>query len=277
VLGADLERVSVHIADTALTPLAGGTFATRQLYMSGNAVLQTARELRAKVSPVAASLLGADPGSELEFADGAVSIAGTERRITLGELARACEDRGVDPASLGTFRPPRGEFDPRTGQGDTFPDYTYGTHAVDVEVDLDTGRVRLLRYVACHDVGRAISPQRVEGQIQGGAVQGIGYALTEKVAIEDGNNLSSLFADYLIPTAADVPDVEPIVLEAAEGKGPFGARGIGEAPVGPTAAAVASAIAAAVGVRLTELPFTPERVLLAIREAEQAEGVSGDP
>jgi len=267
VLGAEPDRVSVHIADTALTPLAGGTFATRQLYMSGNAVLQTATELRDAVTPVAAELLGAASDDPLVFADGAVVVEGTDRRVTLAELAHACEDAGVDPARLSTFRPPRGEFDPRTGRGKTFPDYTYGTHAVDVDVDLDTGRVRILRYVACHDVGRAISPQRVEGQIQGGVVQGIGYALSEEIVIEEGNNQSSLFADYLIPTSADVPDIETIVLEIAEGKGPFGARGIGEAPVGPTAAAVANAIAAAAGIRLTQLPFTPERVLEALRSA----------
>jgi CO/xanthine dehydrogenase Mo-binding subunit len=266
VLGVDPDRVSVHIADTALTPLAGGTFATRQLYMSGNAVLQTARELRDAVKPVAASLLGAGPEDPLEFADGAVSVVGGDRRIGLAELVQACGDAGVEPARLGTFRPPRGEFDPRTGKGQTFPDYTYGTHAVDVEVDRETGKVKVLRYVACHDVGRAINPQRVEGQIQGGAVQGIGYALSEEIVIEEGNNLSSLFADYLIPTAADVPDVEAIVLEVFEGKGPFGARGIGEAPVGPSAAAIANAIAAATGVRLTRLPFTPERVLAALTE-----------
>lgn len=266
VLGVDPDRVSVHIADTALTPLAGGTFATRQLYMSGNAVLQTARELRDAVAPVAASLLGVGPQEPLEFADGEVAVEGAGRGIGLAELVRACGEAGVEPARLGTFRPPRGEFDPRTGKGQTFPDYTYGTHAVDVEVDRETGKVRVLRYVACHDVGRAINPQRVEGQIQGGAVQGIGYALSEEIVIEEGNNLSSLFADYLIPTAADVPDVEAIVLEVFEGKGPFGARGIGEAPVGPSAAAIANAIAAATGVRLTQLPFTPERVLKALTD-----------
>ena len=137
-----------------------------------------------------------------------------------------------------------------------------------MEVDTDTGEVRILRYVACHDVGRAISPQRVEGQIQGGAVQGIGYALTEKIVIEEGNNLSSLFADYLMPTSLDVPDVEVLVLEIGEGKGPFGARGIGEASIGPTAAAVANALANALGIRMTELPMSPERVLRAIYQSE---------
>lgn len=264
VLGVDVDRVSVHIADTALTPLAGGTFATRQLYMSGNAVLQTSLELRDLVDPVARSLLGVGPDVGLVFAAGQVTVDGSPQALSMGELVRECEGRGVDPACLSTFRPPRGEFDPRTGQGQTFPDYTYGAHAADVEIDLETGHIEVLRYVACHDVGRAINPQRVEGQIQGGAVQGLGYALTEKVVLEEGNNLSSLFADYLIPTAKDVPDVEAIVLEIAEGKGPFGARGIGEAPVGPTAAAIASAVYDAVGVRLEQLPMTPERVLRAL-------------
>jgi CO/xanthine dehydrogenase Mo-binding subunit len=268
VLGVTTERISIYIADTALTPLAGGTFATRQLYMSGNAVLKTAAELRERIAPIALDLLGADRATELEFADDRVSIRGstpgTAGTVTLSELVHACAQRGVTTSHLGTFQAEAGEFDPRTGRGSTFPDYTYGTHAADVEVDTETGVVKLLRYVACHDVGRAINPQRVEGQIQGGAAQGMGYALSEQVHIDEGVNVATLFADYLIPTSGDLPDVEPIVLEIAPGKGPFGARGIGEASIAPCAAALASAIADATGVRMTELPMTPERILAAI-------------
>jgi CO/xanthine dehydrogenase Mo-binding subunit len=266
VLGADPDRVSVHIGDTALTPLAGGTFATRQLYMSGNAALKAARELREKLAPFAAELLGIDP-DRVDFVEGrARDEGGPDRWISLAELARVAEDRGVMPEHLSTFVAEGGEFDPATGRGTTFPDYTYGCHACEVEVDTETGVVRVLRYVAAHDVGRAINPMRVEGQIQGGAVQGIGYALTEHVVIQDGVPASSLFADYLIPTSMDVPDVVPIVLESGEGKGPFGARGIGEPPIAPAAAAIANAVADAVGVRITELPITPERVLAALAE-----------
>lgn len=271
VLGVTTERISVYIADTALTPLAGGTFATRQLYMSGNAVLKTATELRDRIAPIAHDLLGADRASELEFADDRVAIRGTDGAVTLAELVDACAERGVTTSHLGTFQAEAGEFDPRTGRGSTFPDYTYGTHAADVEVDTETGVVKLLRYVACHDVGRAINPQRVEGQIQGGAAQGIGYALSERVHIEEGVNIATLFADYLIPTSGDLPDIEPIVLEIAPGKGPFGARGIGEASIAPCAAALASAIADAIGVRVTELPMTPERILAAIAESAQGQ------
>ena len=261
VLGAAPESVGVYIADSALTPPAGGTFATRQLYMSGNAVLTAASELRDRLAEVAAELIEADAES-LRFADGRVFVRGEDGRfLSLAELARAAESQGVLPHHLGTFHAEVGEFDPSTGRGTTFPDYTYGTHAAEVEVDVETGQVRVLRYVACHDVGRAISPVRVEGQIQGGAAQGIGYALTEEVVTEEGVTMSSLFADYLIPSSTDLPDIQAIYLELGAGKGPFGARGIGEPTIGPPAAALASAITDATGVRLTELPFTPERVL----------------
>ena len=266
VLGLSPDRVSVHIGDSALTPLAGGTFATRQLYMSGNAVLKAARELAEKLTPVAVALLE-PPDGRVEFAEGRVRLRDDASRfLSLPELVRAAESRGVFPFHLATFEAEAGEFDPRTGKGQTFPDYTYGTHAAEVEVDVETGMVRILRYVACHDVGRAIDPRRVQGQIQGGAVQGIGYALNEEVRYVDGICESSLFADYLIPTSSDVPDIEAIVLEIGPGKGPFGARGIGEPPIGPPAAAIASAIADAIGVRINRLPITPELVLEAVRQ-----------
>jgi xanthine dehydrogenase molybdenum-binding subunit len=266
VLGVGPARVAVHIGDTALTPLTGGTFATRQLYMSGNAALKAATELRDLVAPVAAELLGV-PADQLEFAQDEVRVrADPNRFLSLAELAKAAQDRGVVPEHLGTFIAESGDFDPRTGRGKTFPDYTYGCHACEVEVDIETGAVRVLRYVACHDVGRAINPIRVEGQIQGGAVQGIGYALTEEVAIDDGVVRSTLFADYLIPTSMDVPDVQAIPLEIGPGKGPFGARGIGEPPIAPAAAAIANAVADAIGARITRLPISPERVLEALSD-----------
>ena len=267
VLGAALDDISIYIGDSALNPPAGGTFATRQLYMSGNAVLQAARELRERISPVAADLLGV-PADELEFADGRVRPAsaaggGGSRTVsvTLAELVAACGQRAVSTAHLSTWRGESGSFDPRTGQGDTFPDYTYGAHAADVEVDVRTGQVTVLRYAACHDVGRAINPMRVEGQIQGAAMQGLGYALTEDMVIEDGYAQAALFANYLIPNAQDFPDVLVAIIESGEGKGPLGARGIGEPPIGNVAATIASAIHDAIGVRPTELPMTPERIL----------------
>lgn len=268
VLGVSLDAISVHIADTALTPPTGGTFATRQLYMSGNAALKTAVELRDKLAVVAADLLDAQ-ADDLRFAEGTVGTA-AGGKLSLGDLVSACQQRGVAAAHLGVFNAEGGEFDPQRGEGRTFPDFTYGTHGCDVEIDPDTGAVRILQYVACHDVGKALNPLRVAGQIEGGAVQGIGYALSEDIAVEQGSTQSTLFADYLIPAASDLPDVHGHFIESGEGKGPFNTRGVGEPPIGPPAAALASAIEDAIGVRLTDLPFKPERVLdaLAQRTAE---------
>lgn len=264
ILGATLARTSVHIGDSALTPLCGGTFATRQLFMSGNAVLQVATALRDRLAPIAADLLGCAP-DQLTWAEDKVTAgADGEATITLGELARAAEASGVLPYAHGTFQAAAGTFDPITGQGDTFPDYTYGAHAVDVEIDEASGDVRVLAYVACHDVGRAIDRQRVEGQIQGAVAQGIGYALSEEMLVDQGVTSSMLLTDYLLPRAHDLPEIRAICLELHPGKGPLGARGIGEPPIGPPAPTLASAIQDAIGVRLTQLPMTAERVHAAL-------------
>jgi CO/xanthine dehydrogenase Mo-binding subunit len=273
VLGVPLKEIGVHIGDSSLTPPAGGTFATRQLYMSGNAALAAARELRAGLLPVAAELLGAHP-DDLVFEDGMVREHGTGdgKGIRLAELVAACHGRGVPCSRLVTWHAESGSFDAAAGQGGSFPDYTFGAHAADVEVDMETGEVRVLGYAAAHDVGRAINPLRVEGQIQGGAYQGLGYALGEEIVTHDGQPMSTLLADYLLPYSADLPDVRAIIVESGEGKGPFGARGIGEPPIGNPAATIASAVAAATGARITRLPISPERLLEAIDLAGDGTG-----
>ena len=281
ILGVPLEQISVYIGDTALTPPAGGTFATRQLYMSGNAVMQAALKLRELVTPVAAEALGC-PVAGVVFEDGRVKAAGTasggalEEGISLGELVRLCEARAVDPTTLYVFHPDaeRREFETEPGQLVSFPDYAYGTHAAEVEVDLETGEVVVLKYASCHDVGRAINPLRVEGQMQGGAIQGLGYSLMEEIILEEGKIASSLLANYLVPTSDDMPDVMVDIVESGEGKGPMNARGIGEAVIGPVAPTIASAVADAIGFRPTQLPITPERVL-ALLDAADGTSASG--
>lgn len=260
ILGVPLADISVYIGDTALNPPAGGTFATRQLYMSGNAILRAARRLRDQLTPVAAKELGV-PEDGVVWRDGMVRTEDGDTGLSLSELVRAANEAMVDTSVLHTWRARSGGFDPKVGQGHTYPDYTFGTHAAEVEVDLETGEIRLLKYAACHDVGRAINPIRVEGQIIGGAAQGIGYALMEDCVAEEGHPLSSLFADYLIPTSMDLPDIKVAYVESGEGRGPLNARGVGEPPIGPPAATIASAIEAAIGIRPKQLPITSERVL----------------
>lgn len=273
ILGVPLDDISVYIGDTALNPAAGGTFATRQLYMSGNAILRAARKLRDQLSPVAAKELGV-PEEDLVWADGMVRTESGETGLSLPELVRAASEARVDTSVLHTWRARSGGFDPQEAQGHTFPDYTFGTHAAEVEVDLETGEVRLLKYAACHDVGRAINPVRVEGQIIGGAAQGIGYALMEDCVTDTGHPLSSLFADYLIPSSMDLPDIGVAIVESGEGRGPLNARGVGEPPIGPPAATIASAIEAAIGVRPQELPITAERVLALLDAKNQANNMA---
>jgi CO/xanthine dehydrogenase Mo-binding subunit len=262
VLGVPFDRVSVHISDSALTPLAGTTTASRQLYMSGNATLKAARELREHIVGVAAKLFETSPES-VSMVDS--ELRAGDRVLPLKQVLAACARMGVPRSHLAVYHAPAGEpVDLVKGSGKIFPDYTFGAHAAEVEVDTETGRVTVLKYVAAHDVGKAINPQSVEGQIQGGAVQGLGYGMMEEVLLDEGINQTTSFASYLIPTAADVPDVQAIVVESGEGLGPFGARGIGEPPIGPPAAAVANAIEDATGVRVTRLPITPERVARAL-------------
>src|SRR5215470_16228750 len=267
VLGTPMEKITVHFGDSALTPLAGTTTATRQLLMSGNAVYEACVLLRDGVLAAVAGATG-QPAGGLRLGPGAVTAEGFE--MDLREALVTCRPRNVPIEALGTFFGPKGKPVVRDLRADrVFPDFTFGTHLCDVEVDLDTGKVRVLRYVAAHDVGRAINPRSVEGQISGAVVQGLGMALLEEVTLDNGVNLTGGLFQYLIPASTDVPDIETVVLESGEGMGPFGARGIGEPPIGPPSAAVASAIHDAIGHRPVVLPITPERVLACVDASEQ--------
>jgi len=269
VLGIEPDLISIHFGDSARTPRAGTTTATRMLYMSGNAVHDGAVELRDKLLAVVAEAREVPVGS-LVMADG--RVRSDEIDIPVTEVLAAALARGITTFVHHTFFGPTGA--PAVKELDTpriLPDFTFGTHLADVEVDTRTGQIRLLRYIAAHDVGRAINPTTVHGQILGGAVQGIGQALSEEVVLDEGVNLSGALFQYLVPTAADLPELEAIVLESGEGLGPFGARGIGEPPIGPSAAAIANAVADAAGIRMTELPIRPEKVWRALREAESSE------
>jgi CO/xanthine dehydrogenase Mo-binding subunit len=260
VLGVPMDLITVHFGDSALNPLAGTTTATRQLLMSGNAVYEACTLLRDGVLAAVARASG-EPADSLRLEDGVIN-GPTGAVTSLPEAIVTCRKRNVPIEALGTFFGPKGEPVVKALRADrVFPDFTFGTHLCDLEVDLDTGQVRLLGYVAAHDVGRAINPRSVQGQITGAVAQGLGMALLEEVVVADGVNLTAGFFQYLMPTATDVPEIDAIVLESGEGMGPFGARGIGEPPIGPPAAAVASAIQDAIGARPTVLPITPERVL----------------
>ncbi len=167
------------------------------------------------------------------------------------------------------FDPPNAMMDDGY-HGNVSAAYVFGAQGIEVEVDVETGAVRVLRVVAAHDVGRAINPMQVEGQIEGGVLQGLGYALYEEVLLRDGAMANANFLDYRMPGPQDLPRIEPVIVETNDPSGPFGAKGIGEPPLVPVAAAVANAIADATGVRLRELPMTTERVWRALRGNRQS-------
>ncbi len=268
VLGVPMANVVAYTPDTALTPLAGTTTATRQLYMSGNAVFQAATAVRRVLLDRASKHFEEDP-ENLDLADSRVFVkSDPDRSLPLVDLVRMCAAEGLPLSNLALFKAPfRDPIDLETGQGDVFPDFTFGTFAVEVGVDTETGQVTVLKNVACHDVGRAINPAAVIGQIQGGSYQGLGYALMENLIVENGEIKTPSLSEYLVPTAVDYPTTQVILLESGTGVGPFGAKGIGEPALTPAAPAVANAVADALGVRIYELPLTPERVLAALERA----------
>jgi CO/xanthine dehydrogenase Mo-binding subunit len=266
VLGVSMEDIKIYIADTALTPLAGTTTATRQLYMSGNATLMAAREVRKTILGKAGEILGVDP-ERLDLIDREiVNTDGSGASLSFRDAVRACASAGLPLYHVSQFCAPFNDlrrFD--LLEGKVFPDFTFGTHGAEVAVNEETGELKVLRLIACYDVGKAINPLSVEGQIEGGGIYGLGYALHEKVILEEGKTRTLSFSEYLIPTSLDSPDIEVHLIESEDGVGPFGAKGIGEPSVTSVAPAVVNAIADAVGARVFDLPATPEKIFSAMK------------
>jgi CO/xanthine dehydrogenase Mo-binding subunit len=260
-VGVPLERVKPILADTLLTPESGSTSATRQTYFTGSAVQLAATELKKQLQDIAAAHLK-ELVYEIKIENGeAYNVFRPEKRMTLKQLAREGKRRGFSLEASSVYKPPTMPENTATGQSmRAFVTYLFGSHACQLLVDTETGEVKIERYIACHDVGKAINPDQVIGQIQGGVTQGIGMALMEEVVMKSGKILNPGFTDYILPTIRDVPDIECIILENPDPGGPFGARGVGEPPLIGCGPAVLSAIYDAIGKPIRELPATPERV-----------------
>jgi CO/xanthine dehydrogenase Mo-binding subunit len=222
VLGVPLEDIKIYIADTALTPLAGTTTATRQLYMSGNATLMAANEIRNTLLKKAGEMMRMDP-QRLDLADKeVVDTEGTGKNLSLIDVVKACASDGLPLYYVALFKAPfRNLTQYEKIEGQVFPDFTFGTHAAEVAVDEETGEVQVLKLISCFDVGRAINPSSVEGQLEGGAIYGMGYGLMEEVIMEKGVTLTPSFSEYLLPTSMDIPEVETILIESGDGVGPL--------------------------------------------------------
>ncbi|CCJ33254.1 xanthine dehydrogenase family protein molybdopterin-binding subunit [Caloramator australicus] len=247
--------------DTSKTPDAGTAAASRQTYNTGNAVKIACENLKEKILEDAAKLLGVNTKVGLCMKDGLIYVKSyPSKKVSLKEIAELNKDLQAE----GVFTAHTTQMD-ENGQGAPYWPYTFASCAVEVEVDTETGEVSILRAKHVLDVGRAVNPSLVEGQIDGGFAMGVGYALMEDIGLKDGKMTNGSFEKYIIPTALDIPEIEKVLIEYPEDTAPYGAKGIGEPVMIPVAPAILNAIYDAIGVRFYEIPVTPERVLLALQ------------
>jgi CO/xanthine dehydrogenase Mo-binding subunit len=270
-LGLDYEDVYVISADTGVTPEAGATSASRQTYISGNACRKAAEMAKQTIVEVAAGLLGIPKDEVIIKNKKAYCKNDSSKSVTLKEVMGECAKKGVLVVGSGYFNPETTALDPETMEGSPYATYAFATHVAEVEVNTATGEVKLLRIIAAHDVGKAINPKLVEGQIEGGCMMGAGFALLEELELRNGEIQNPNFSAYLIYTAKDLPEIYPIIVEDEEPTGPYGAKGVGEPALIPTAPAIINAINKAVGIRFTEIPVTQERLIKKISERKGGE------
>jgi CO/xanthine dehydrogenase Mo-binding subunit len=272
ILGVYPEDIRMFVADTRCTTNAGATSASRQTYISGNAVKEAAEKLADVLLTEAVNRLKA-PKSDLVLRDGYARESGNpENQVEISLLAQRANRKGVPLKWQGYFDPETVPLDPETGQGVPYATYAYASQLALLTVDTLTGEVSVDKIYAAHDVGKAIHPENVKGQICGGVAMGLGFALMEEFT--PGQTLS--MKDYHIPTVADIPEIEPIIIESAEPTGPFGAKGVGEPALIPTAPAILNALSNALGTRIYDLPASLERVLEASIEAGHFRAMTTD-
>ncbi|MDH5211602.1 MAG: molybdopterin-dependent oxidoreductase, partial [Betaproteobacteria bacterium] len=267
-LGLPMSAATVVNNDTDITPWDVGVHASRTTFIAGNSAIGAARKAKAKILAAAASKSGI-PEDQLELRGGCiVRKDGGERLFELGKFLRGLHfsDRAELVMTTFYYEPPSRHQD-KQFKGDVSAAYAWATQVCEVEVDTQTGIVRLLKVTGAHDVGRVLNRLGIEGQIEGGIVMGQGYALTENLMVEAGVVRNPSFRDYKLVTAPEIPEMDVSFVETMDGEGPQGAKGVGEAPAICIAAAVANAIYNATGTRITALPFTPENVYRALHGA----------
>lgn len=276
-LGVGLEGVTVRQVDTDSVHDSGPTVASRSTTVGGMAVLKAAGELRKSLVSMAALMFKCE-AEQIDLSDDfAVIRANPEARIPLREVATAAYWTGFPLMHLAFSRAPEARYDHDTHQGDIYIAYNFGTHLMDLRVDRWTGRVEVLRHLAAHDVGKAINPQGLEGQVEGASLIGYGLAHLERIESAGGRIQNANFADYAVPTIKDRLPTETLIVEDPSPAGPYGAKGVGEPPVAGAAAAFANAVADATGIRFFRLPITREDILEALARRDGEAWSAGIP
>lgn len=264
-LGIPFERISVSEADTDTAPFCLGAFASRLAYVAGNAVRIAAVEAKKQIFESAEEFMKL-PATELEIVDGIVRRKGAESpSMTVAQVVskRNFRRMGKPIVVTGTWDA-NSESHHKDRYGSESGAFSFCAHAVEVEIDPETGQVKVVDYAIATDSGTIINPVLAQGQVDGGLIQGIGYALTEGILMEDGQLQNPNFSDYKIPCIKDIPPMQSVFVPSYEQTGPFGAKGVGEISMDPVAAAIGNAVADAIGARIHTLPITPEKVLNAI-------------
>ena len=267
-LNCGMDMVHLVLGDTDLCPDSGVTAASRVTYIVGGSIVLACRALMKKLREAAAAIIEIAP-VDLSFENGYFYPVDTpHRKIRTAEAVEKLKREGIQPRAEGVFFPEITSLDPQTGQGDPMATYAFATQAALVSVDVHSGQVEVLDMIACHDVGKAVNPAAVFGQIEGAISMGIGFGIMEEVTLQNGVIQNPNFSQYYIPTSLDMPDISASYVESAEASGPFGAKGLGEPALVPTAPAILNAISAATGVRPLKMPVTPEVLWNLLKESK---------
>lgn len=277
-LGIDIEYVRISPPDTNYTPFDQSTSGSRSVFHMGNAMMRAADDLTRKLCEMAAPLLDC-PVDSVEYREGAVWRKDSNAFLSAKAIIQGhFGPRGATVQGDGAFTPPLAQSpDKETGQTPRASAFwMYATQVADVEIDLETGKITVLKVVAAHDAGKLINPKDAEGQLEGGVVQGVGATLHEEMVVNEGIVMNPTFAEYKVPSAMDVPEIVPVFVETSHDGGPYGAKGLGEPVLAPTSPAIANAIFNATGARVTSLPITPEKVLQALKEREMGQQAPSD-
>lgn len=272
VLGVPFENVLIDTADTDTGPHCMGTFASRATHRVGNAVIQAAEEARKIMLEVAADELEISPDDLETDGQGNIRVKGSpEKSINIVDLALAAHFKyGRTISGRGMYMKPKSDVDPETGKMDPDSTEAHACTVAEVEVDTETGEVTVLSLKSAYEIGRQVNPALVEGQIRGGSVMGMAHALYETTHpyYPEVDHLPTGFSDYVLPGPRELPEVESVVLEYPSVNGPYGVKGLGEMTANSPIPAIANAITDAIGVRITEIPITPEKILRALEEKE---------
>lgn len=266
-LGVKYERIKCKSGDTEITPFDTGSFASRVTFISGNAALRAGKDAKIQILEVVAQEYKLSV-SELDIiAEQVIKIIDKSVLMSFDAALNLCYsfNYGKQIIGRGSYNPKTTPIDFRTGEGNVSGSYGFEAQVAEVEVNIETGEVRIIKMWDAHDIGKAINPQSVEAQIEGSLAMGIGYTFYEDLQFRNGRVVNPNFANYRLPRSIGIPEMETIMIETNDPEGPFGAKGMGEASLLPTSAAIANAIEDAIGVRIKDLPITPKKIIQALK------------